>query len=51
MSRRLKVVFLTVLVLTAAMSMKTLVAAHGNGSLVVSNGGAPVPKPPPDLPW
>ena len=51
MSRKLKVVFLSLLVLGAGMSLKTLVAFHGNGPVVAAIGGSPVPQPPPNFPW
>jgi hypothetical protein len=47
MSRRLKVVFLATLVLVGAMSLKTAVAAHSDGSVIMANGGGPVPPLPP----
>jgi hypothetical protein len=45
MSRKLSVLFLAMLVLTGAMSLKTIVTAHGNGTVMMANGGAPVPIP------
>jgi len=47
MSRKLSVLFLAMLVLAGAMSLKTIVTAHSNGTVVMANGGAPVPT----LPW
>ncbi|HEY6945329.1 MAG TPA: hypothetical protein VI431_09340 [Candidatus Acidoferrum sp.] len=47
MSRRLTVVLLTMLVLAGAMGLKTVVALHGNGAVVMANGGAPQPP----IPW
>ena len=47
MSRKLTVILLAMVVLVGAMSLKTAVAAHGNGSVVLANGGAP----PPPIPW
>jgi hypothetical protein len=47
MSRKLAVVFLAMLVLVGAMSLKTAVAAHGNGTVILANGGAPQPPTPP----
>ena len=38
MSRKLAVVFLAMLVLVAAMGLKTVVTAHGDGSLIMANG-------------
>lgn len=46
MSRRLRVVLLTMLVLVGAMSLKTVVAAHGGNSVIMANGGAPEPPKP-----
>ncbi len=46
MSRKLAVVFLTMLILVGAMGLKTVVAAHGDGSLVMANGSSPVPITP-----
>ncbi len=59
MSRKLAVVFLAMLVLVGAMSLKTVVVAHGDGSVIMANGGAPPPitpwknggAPPPITPW
>jgi len=59
MSRKLAVIFLAMLVLVGAMSLKTAVVAHGNGSVVLANGGAPQPPipwdnggaPQPPIPW
>ena len=47
MSRKLTVVFLAMLVLVGAMSLKTVVVAHGDGSVIMANGGAPAPP----VPW
>jgi hypothetical protein len=47
MSRKLAVVFLSMLVLAGAMGLKTVVTAHGNGSVLMANGSAPRPTPPP----
>jgi len=41
MSRKLAVIFLTMLVLVGAMGLKTAVAAHSDGSVIMANGGAP----------
>jgi len=46
MSRKLAVVFLAMLVLAGAMGLKTAVAAHGDGSVIMANGGAPLPPTP-----
>jgi len=43
MSRILASVSLAMLVLTVAMGLKTVVASHSDGSLVMANGTAPVP--------
>lgn len=59
MSRKLTVILLAMVVLVGAMSLKTAVAAHGNGSVVLANGGAPQPPTPwdnsgtqkPPVPW
>ena len=34
------------LVLAGAMSLKTVVAAHSDGAVMMANGGAPTPPPP-----
>ena len=47
MSRKLAVIFLAMLVLVGAMSLKTVVVTHGDGSVIMANGGAPVPP----IPW
>jgi len=46
MSRKLNSVLLAVLVLTAAMGLKTIVAAHSNTPVVVANAGGPMPPTP-----
>jgi hypothetical protein len=47
MSRKLAVVFLAMLVLVGAMGLKTAVAAHSDGSVIMANGaGAPAPPTP-----
>jgi hypothetical protein len=43
MSRKFNAFFLAMLVLAGAMSLKTVVAAHNNGVVLMANGGAPVP--------
>jgi len=47
MSRKLTVVLLAMLVLVGAMSLKTVVVAHSDGSVIMANGGAPQPPLPP----
>ena len=59
MSRKLAVVFLAMLVVVGAMSLKTVVTAHGDGSMIMANGSSPVPvtpwkngsSPVPVTPW
>ena len=59
MSRKLTVILLAMLVLAGAMSLKTVVVAHSDGSVIMANGGAPVPPTPwknggapvPPTPW
>ncbi len=59
MSRKLVVVLLAMLVLVGAMSLKTVAVAHGDGSVIMANGGAPAPPipwknggaPAPPIPW
>lgn len=59
MSRKLAVVFLAMLVLVGAMGLKTVVTAHGDGTLIMANGSSPVPvtpwkngsSPVPVTPW
>ena len=46
MSRKLAVVFLAMLVLVGAMGLKTVVAAHTDGSTIMANGASPVPITP-----
>ena len=47
MSRKLVVIFLTMLVLVGAMGLKTVVVAHSDGSVIMaSGGGGPVPPAP-----
>ncbi len=48
MSRKLSVILLAMLVLVGAMGLKTAVVAHGNGAVIMANGGAPQPPVPPD---
>jgi hypothetical protein len=59
MSRKLTVVLLAMLVLAGAMSLKTVVVAQSDGSVIMANGGAPAPPTPwknggapaPPTPW
>jgi hypothetical protein len=59
MSRKLTVLFLAMLVLVGAMSLKTVAVTHGDGSIIMANGGAPAPPTPwknggapaPPTPW
>ena len=43
MSRKLSALLLAMLVLAGAMSLKTVVAAHSNGAVMMANGGGPWP--------
>ncbi len=43
MSRKLTAVLYALVVLAGAMGLKTIVAAHSTGSVLVANGGAPAP--------
>ena len=46
MSRKLTVILLAMLVLVGAMSLKTVVTTHANGTVtVLAVGGAPAPTP------
>jgi len=49
MSRKLTVLFLVMLVLVGAMSLKTVAASHSGGSISLAMGGAPQPPPPPEM--
>ena len=59
MSRTLTAVLLAMLVLAGAMGFKTLVTTHGDSSVMMANGSAPVPPTPwrngsapvPPTPW
>jgi hypothetical protein len=59
MSRKLTAILFVMLVLVGAMSLKTAVATHGDGSVITANGGMPVPPTPwknggmpvPPTPW
>jgi hypothetical protein len=46
MSRKLTSLLLAMLVLAGAMGLKTVVASHSDGVVMMANGGAPVPQPP-----
>ena len=50
MSRKLAVVLASMLILVAAMGLKTAVATHSDSSVLMANGGAPAPPPRPDPP-
>ena len=43
MSRKLTSLLLAMLVLAGAMTLKTVVAAHSNGAVMMANGGGLVP--------
>lgn len=43
MSRKLTALLLAMLILAGAMGLKTVVAAHSNGTVMMANGGAPYP--------
>jgi hypothetical protein len=59
MSRISTVVFMAMLVLAGAMGLKTVVTTHGDSSVMMANGSAPVPPTPwrngsapvPPTPW
>jgi hypothetical protein len=46
MSRKLTSLLLAMLVLAGAMGLRTVVASHSDGAVMMANGGAPVPPPP-----
>jgi hypothetical protein len=46
MSNKLVALFLALLVLVGAMSLKTIVTAHADGSVTLASGGAPMPPMP-----
>jgi hypothetical protein len=46
MSRKLAVVLFVMLVLVAAMGLKTAVTSHGDGSVMMAAGSAPLPPTP-----
>jgi len=51
MSRKLTVILLAMLVLVGAMGLKTVVVTHGDGSVMMANGGGgPVPPGGPHSP-
>ena len=43
MSRKLTALLLAMLILAGAMGLKTVVAAHSNGTVMMASGGAPYP--------
>lgn len=43
MSRKLTAVLYALVVLAGAMGLKTIVATHSNGPLLMANSGGPVP--------
>ncbi|HWW18083.1 MAG TPA: hypothetical protein VNY81_05630 [Candidatus Saccharimonadales bacterium] len=43
MSRKLTALLLAMLILVGAMGLKTVVAAHSNGTVMMANGGGPFP--------
>jgi hypothetical protein len=59
MSRKLTVILLAMLILVGAMSLRTAVVTHSDGSLIMAQGGAPQPPTPwkqggapqPPTPW
>jgi hypothetical protein len=44
MSRTLTSLLLAMLILAGAMGLKTVVAAHNDGAVMMANGGGPVPR-------
>lgn len=46
MSRKLNWLMLAMLVLTAAMGLKTIATAHSNAPVVMANAGGPMPPTP-----
>jgi hypothetical protein len=46
MSRKSASVLLAMLILVGAMGLKTVVASHENGAILMANGSAPVPPNP-----
>ena len=59
MSKQLVVIVLALVVLVGAMGLKTAVAGHDSGAVIMANGGAPTPPAPwknggaptPPTPW
>ena len=49
MSRISSAIVLAMLVLTGAMGLKTVVTAHGDSSVLIANGTAPIPPLPPTV--
>jgi hypothetical protein len=45
MSRKLVVLFLAMLVLAGAMGLKTVMACHSGGTIMMASGGGPAPMP------
>ncbi len=45
MSRKLSALLLAMLILAGAMGLKTAIAGHSDGSVMMANGSAPFPKP------
>jgi hypothetical protein len=45
MSRKLTALLLAMLTLVGAMGLKTVVAAHSDGAVMMANGSAPYPPP------
>ena len=59
MSRKLAALLLSMLVLVGAMGLKTVIAGHSDGTVMMANGGGPFPPKPfrngggpfPPKPW
>ena len=45
MSRKLTSLLLAMLILAGAMGLKTVVASHSDGAIMMANGSAPYPPP------
>ena len=45
MSRKSAVLFLAMLVLAGAMGLKSVVASHKGGAVMMASGGGPAPSP------
>jgi hypothetical protein len=45
MSRKLAVLFLAMLVLAGAMGLRTAIACHNGGTVMMASGGGPMPTP------